>query len=106
MCHLVQNAQIKKGDLIIIFYAGHGDSVVAPGWTDDNRRVETICPYDVTVFEGDRSKHSVVDNSNTDDITYGIPDRTFNALMRQLASEKGDNIVRASYRFASHRCRS
>lgn len=86
--HLVQNAQINKGDLIFFFYAGHGDSVAAQDWNDDGRKVETICPYDVTVFEGDET---AIDAGST---TYGIPDRTFNGLMRQLANTKGDNIVR------------
>ena len=91
--HLIHNDRIAQDDLIIVFYAGHGDSVEAPGWNTDGRRVETICPYDITAFE--QMDHSL-GNTKSASAKYGIPDRTINALMRQLAKKKGDNIVRSS----------
>ena len=68
---------------MVFFYAGHGSRVVAdPGWLADGNMVETIVPHD----EGsDDSEGNVI---------YGIPDRTFDGLMRELAFRKGDNIVR------------
>ncbi|KZT70649.1 hypothetical protein DAEQUDRAFT_810529 [Daedalea quercina L-15889] len=89
--HLIDNERVIEGDLIFFFYAGHGDSVDAPeGWNADGGRVETICPYDVTVFEDTERRFNV---DSVADATYGIPDRTFNALMRLLARKKGDNVV-------------
>ena len=42
--HLIQNKNIKYGDAIVIFYAGHGSWVPPPkGWVTDYNRVETIC---------------------------------------------------------------
>ena len=87
--HLIHNDQISKGDLIFFYYAGHGHRVVAAGYNENGRMVETICPYDITVFE--KNSSSIGNARNT---IYGIPDRTFNGLMRHLARTKGDNIVR------------
>ncbi|KAJ7493699.1 hypothetical protein FB451DRAFT_1490988 [Mycena latifolia] len=99
--HLITNPHIKKDDPIIIYYAGHGgrvrvpeswmypddessvsDATIAPdAWgTSSDSFVETLCPSD----EGTRSG---------DDLVYGIPDITINALLRILAREKGNNIT-------------
>ena len=82
--HLVQNPQIKKGDAIIFYYAGHGSRIEAPsGWPTNDGKIETFCPYD------ERTQDS------NDKYIHGIPDRTVDALTRRLAFYKGDNIVRA-----------
>ena len=92
--HLLNNERIVQDDIILVFYAGHGDSVEAPGWNTDGRKVETICPYDVTAFSEQTRRLLEVGDAHAVPPTYGIPDRTINALLRQLAKNKGDNIVR------------
>ena len=90
--YLLHNPKIANGDLIFFFYAGHGDSLESPaGWYPESGRVETICPYDMSAFGRD---NRTIDLDSLGEKTYGIPDRTFNALMRMLAANKGDNIVR------------
>ena len=80
--HLINNVNIQKGDAMVFFYAGHGSRVKAhPSWLVNGGYVETIVPHD----EG-----GIDTNGNH---IYGIPDRTFDALMRHLAFKKGDNIV-------------
>ena len=80
--HLIDNENIRRGDAIVFFYAGHGSRVEAhSSWLARDDFVETIVPHD----EGGV-------NSKGEHI-YGIPDRTFDGLMRVLASKKGDNIV-------------
>ncbi|KAI0946425.1 hypothetical protein AcW1_009891 [Taiwanofungus camphoratus] len=79
--HLIDNEKIQKGDAIVFFYAGHGSRVQAPPqWLAENNMVETICPHD----DGEDIEG---------DLTPGIPDRTFDGLMRHLAHNKGDNII-------------
>lgn len=80
--HFIENTSIRKGDAMVFFYAGHGSRVVAdPSWFADGNMVETIVPHDEGAKDGDG------------DVIYGIPDRTFDGLMRELAYRKGDNIV-------------
>jgi hypothetical protein len=79
-----RNDEIKKGNPILIFYAGHGGSTKTPtdweaGSTD---KIELLIPCDYS---------SPLENG---DHTHGIPDRTLGALLSKLASKKGDNIVR------------
>ncbi|KIJ36099.1 hypothetical protein M422DRAFT_261646 [Sphaerobolus stellatus SS14] len=76
------NARIKKGDAIVIFYAGHGlEADSPPGWEsgDPDNKIQMILPYDFTKQDGY-------------DI-HGIPDRTIAALLDGLAEAKGDNIT-------------
>jgi hypothetical protein len=81
--HLIENSNIQRGDAIEIFYAGHGSQTDAPrGWIADNGRVETICPHDERSIGNDGKE------------IFGIPDRTIGGLLRNLATNKGDNIVR------------
>ncbi|KZT03689.1 uncharacterized protein LAESUDRAFT_761780 [Laetiporus sulphureus 93-53] len=78
--HLIKNDAVQKGDSIIFHYAGHGSRVKAPdGWVSEHNQVETIVPYDEGIYG--------------DETVYGIPDYALDALMRRLASEKGDNIT-------------
>jgi hypothetical protein len=81
------NSEIKRGDPILIFYAGHGSSANTPkGWEGGGTgKIQLLIPYD----------HSF--SLNDADPTHGIPDRTLGALLSQLANEKGDNIVRQTF---------
>ncbi|KAF8811440.1 hypothetical protein BYT27DRAFT_7231665 [Phlegmacium glaucopus] len=79
--HLIGNDEIKPQDPILFYFAGHGSYEQAPvGWHTANNMMETICPYD----ERARTVSARV---------RGIPDRTYDSLMRKLASIKGDNIT-------------
>ncbi|KZT70658.1 hypothetical protein DAEQUDRAFT_737307 [Daedalea quercina L-15889] len=91
--HLIYNQKIQKDDLIFFYYAGHGDRVDAPGgWSAPKGMVEVICPVDVTAFEDESSTTQGVTRESVP-VVYGIPDRTFHALMRHVAEVKGNNIV-------------
>ncbi|KAH9831963.1 caspase domain-containing protein [Rhodofomes roseus] len=80
--HFIQNPAIRNGDAMVFFYAGHGARVEAPAdWLADGDKIETIVAHD----EGPSDAEG--------EVIYGIPDRTFDGLMRQLAHEKGDNIT-------------
>jgi hypothetical protein len=76
--------EIKKGNPILIFYAGHGGSANTPtDWeAGSTGKIELLIPCDYS---------SPLENGNH---THGIPDRTLGALLSKLASKKGDNIVR------------
>ena len=81
------NEEIKKGDPILIYYAGHGGSADTPtGWESGGTgKIELLIPYDhSSSLEDGNPKH-------------GIPDRTLGVLLSQLAIEKGDNIVRLTF---------
>ncbi|PCH43071.1 hypothetical protein WOLCODRAFT_59505, partial [Wolfiporia cocos MD-104 SS10] len=78
--HLLDNRDITVGDVMIIFFMGHGSRVPAPeGWAPLSSNVETIQPHD----EGMQKDGALI---------HGIPDRTIVVLMAQLACRKGDNI--------------
>ena len=82
------NDNIDEGDAIIIYFSGYGSRVTAPiGWAATDGRIETLCPYDDGMID---------ENGET---IHGIPDRTINTLLRELAAIKGNNIVRL---MASH----
>jgi hypothetical protein len=79
---LQTDPRIKKGDPILIFYAGHGAETKAPaGWHsgDVDNQIQMIIPQD---YSSKRTKQ-----------VHGIPDRTLGALINGIASAKGDNIV-------------
>jgi hypothetical protein len=89
--HLIRNHNIEHGDAIVIFYAGHSSQTDTPkGWVSDDNKIDTICPHDEGIVGRD---HTPI---------LGISDRTINALLRRLASTKGDNIVRPTLRFCSN----
>ncbi|KAF8596662.1 hypothetical protein BDV93DRAFT_454444, partial [Ceratobasidium sp. AG-I] len=77
--HLINNSTIKYSDPIIIYFAGHGDSVEAPAeWYSSDGKCEMILPYDA---------------SWSYNFVHGIPDRTLGALISELHQAKGDNIT-------------
>ena len=81
--HLTANPEIKDGDPMVFFFAGHGQHTPAPkGWTTDDGMVESICPWDQTLVD-EKGRNPV----------YGIPDRTVWALFHELAHLKGNNIT-------------
>ncbi|KZT66779.1 hypothetical protein DAEQUDRAFT_739795 [Daedalea quercina L-15889] len=80
--HLIENRDIKRGDAMVIFYAGHGARQPAPeDWEAADNMVEVICPHDIAARD---AKGAPI---------QGIPDRTFGGLMQRLAAEKGNNIL-------------
>ena len=81
---LVQNPNIERDDTIIFYYAGRGSRAEASQLlTSQENAMETLCPHD----EWSEDDHGLIP---------GIPGRTMNALFRELARVKGDNIVRIS----------
>ncbi|KAH0838871.1 hypothetical protein J3R83DRAFT_7288 [Lanmaoa asiatica] len=79
---LIKNEKIQQDDAIIFFFAGHGSRLDAPqGWVTDNNKIETLCPHDFRTIGDDG------------ELIWGISDRAIGVLMRQLAFQKGDNIV-------------
>ncbi|KAH9485842.1 Metacaspase-1 [Psilocybe cubensis] len=77
---LQTNRDIRRGDAILIYYAGHGQEVEVPDdWpTEDGWNiVQSIVPCDFT------------SNGNV----HVIPDRTIGRLLRNIMIEKGDNIT-------------
>lgn len=80
--HLLNNPAIEKGDAMLIYFAGHGGSMPSPrGWYNDGmKEVEVLCPYD----------H---DCKTPEGRVAGISDRSFHAMLRDLADAKGDNIT-------------
>jgi hypothetical protein len=74
--------RIKKGDPILIFFAGHGYEINAPlGWPsgDVDEQIQLTVPQDYCT---DTSKE-----------IHGIPDYTLAALLNGIANRHGNNIV-------------
>jgi hypothetical protein len=82
MSHLVNNPSIQTGDSIIIYFAGHGSSAIAPdGWQNGNPlHAEMLCPYD----HGTRIRGGRV---------AGLTDWSVYAMLSELREAKGDNIT-------------
>ncbi|KIJ55443.1 hypothetical protein M422DRAFT_774468 [Sphaerobolus stellatus SS14] len=80
---LKDDARIKLGDPILIFFAGHGIEANSPkGWEcgDPDNKIQMIMPYDF----GKKQGRSTV---------YAIPDITIRGLIEGIAREKGNNIT-------------
>ena len=78
-----QKVKINWGDAILIFYAGHGDLIIAPkGWSSGRRdnMTQSILPQDFC-----KGKVEV------------IPDRTIGSLIDMIAKKHGNNIVSQSF---------
>ncbi|TFY79900.1 hypothetical protein EWM64_g4109 [Hericium alpestre] len=82
MSHLVSNPAIEPGDALLIYFAGHGSSVVAPdGWcNNDALHTQMLCTYD----HGTKGKNCRVS---------GITDWSMHAMLANLCEAKGDNIT-------------
>jgi len=79
---LRDDEQIKNGDPIVIFYAGHGGELPTPNtwtWWAPETKIQCLLPQDYN-------------NSDIHPI-HPIPDRTIGALVEAIAKVKGDNIV-------------
>jgi len=75
--------RIQPGDPILIYYAGHGSAIAAPGGWEaggPNSNIQLTLPYDVYCKSGDK-------------VIAPIPDRTLGALLEAISQEKGNNIV-------------
>ncbi|CAE6409880.1 hypothetical protein ACGC1H_006488 [Rhizoctonia solani] len=100
--HLIDNPHIRTHDPIVIFFAGHGDRMLAPkGWHASDGMVEMILPHDAS-YEGTGSDNPSdqevgIRRTNTLDTdkkyVYGIPDLTLAFLLYRLSQEKGNNIT-------------
>jgi hypothetical protein len=82
MSHLVNNPSILPGDSVIIYFAGHGSSSIAPdGWYNGSPlHVEMLCPSD----HGTRVRGGRV---------AGLTDWSVHAMISELSEAKGDNIT-------------
>ncbi|VDB96089.1 unnamed protein product [Peniophora sp. CBMAI 1063] len=72
---------IRKGDPILIYFAGYGSSAAAPTeWRTNGRDISLIVPHDGLLG---------------DDVlfTNAIPIRSVHALLQELTSSIGDNIT-------------
>ncbi|KAG9081666.1 hypothetical protein FRC06_005460, partial [Ceratobasidium sp. 370] len=79
---LGRDERIKRGDAILIFYAGHG----CEAWISDGRRrtdstVQGLVPYDVGGLD------------HLGNFVEILPDLAIVLLLRALASQKGNNIT-------------
>jgi hypothetical protein len=74
-----QELKINRGDPILIYYAGHGDLIIAPEeWSSGRRdnKIQSIVPQDFCEGKVDV-----------------IPDRTIGSLIDTIAKIHDDNIV-------------
>ncbi|KZV61918.1 hypothetical protein PENSPDRAFT_658546 [Peniophora sp. CONT] len=71
---------IRRGDPILIYYAGHGSNIPKPnGWPTASPHIQCLAPHDARVENG---------------IVEGvISDRAFGALLKKLADLKGNKIT-------------
>ncbi|KAJ3934892.1 MAG: hypothetical protein NXY57DRAFT_913912 [Lentinula lateritia] len=82
--HLLNNSRIRKGDAILIYFAGHGSTLKAPrDWLlEKNLRcnVEVLCTYD----------H---DTKGPDGRIAGISARAMHTFIHDLSKLKGNNVT-------------
>ncbi len=82
--NLADNKDIKEGESIFIYYAGHGAQALPPNrllkMIGCPEKVEVLVPHD---YGRVPAKHE----------SMGIPDYSVGALLNQIAEKKGDNIV-------------
>lgn len=79
---LMKDDNIRHGDAIVIFFAGHGGRAdVPPGWHAPESKGEFLIPYDCGHEHESRK-------------ALPILDRTLGLLIKAIAAKKGNNIVR------------
>ncbi|QRV92056.1 ICE-like protease (caspase) p20 domain protein [Ceratobasidium sp. AG-Ba] len=79
---LAVDKRIKRGDAILIFYAGHGcETEAPPGWETDNHKIQGLVPFDVKTQD------------KNGQVIELLPDRTVASLLDDIADKKGDNIT-------------
>ena len=84
----LHNDNIKPGDPILIYYAGHGGRAeTPPDWEAGGTKIQLLVPCDYS------TQLEAVEQEEIDQ-KQAIPDRTLGALLTRLANKKGDNIVR------------
>ncbi|KDR69768.1 hypothetical protein GALMADRAFT_77119 [Galerina marginata CBS 339.88] len=77
---LKENKDIRRGDAILIYFAGHGQEIDAPEfWPTGNvdGKIQSIVPQDFDRVGG----------------THVIPDLTLGSLIDGIYAKKGDNIT-------------
>ena len=79
---LQNNPEINRDDAIFIYFAGHGSETEAPAsWEAPGSKIQVLLPQDVGMPGPQQSP------------IPPILDRTFAALLNDLAESKGNNIV-------------
>jgi hypothetical protein len=107
---LRDNRDIKEGDPIFIFYAGHGSQKPAhPDWVLEGRNVQmedsNVQMEDSNVQMEDRDvqmmevilPHDCDAVNEYSERVEPIPDHTIGILIDEIAANKGDNIVSTSW---------
>ncbi|PBK95123.1 hypothetical protein ARMGADRAFT_863898, partial [Armillaria gallica] len=77
---LATNAEIKDGDIIIIYFAGHGSSYPSPDDVAIYGDIETLCPIDRDIIVNDEA-------------IPDIGDRELNAILSLIAEYKRSRIT-------------
>lgn len=85
--HLLDNPAIQHGDSILIYWAGHGSSLLAPRSLSGSSSARGYGHIDMLVTHD----HDTKSSSGSGRVT-GISDRSMHAMMRALSDAKGDNI--------------
>ncbi|KAK0476314.1 hypothetical protein IW261DRAFT_1314468, partial [Armillaria novae-zelandiae] len=81
LCSILSDTCILNGDIIIIYFAGHGSSYTDLGHSSDEYDcVEAICPID-------RGTHH---NGRT---VLDLSDRKFNSILSLISHAKGHRIT-------------
>ncbi|PBK59436.1 hypothetical protein ARMSODRAFT_1027392 [Armillaria solidipes] len=81
--NLGNNTAIKKGDPILIFFAGHGTETNAPsGWPSANEKIQMLVLHDFIPSGSSDSKQG-----------QGVLDVRLSHLLADLAAKKSDNIT-------------
>ena len=85
LVELARNDRIPRDAAMLIYYAGYGSQMMAPSWWGTigwGTMVQLLIPSDLTPERSSQGS------------SWGIPDRTFAALLADIADNKGNNIVR------------
>jgi len=88
--HLLDNPAIEHGDAILIYWAGHGSSLLAPRSLSGSPSAKGYGHIDMLVTYD----HDTKSPSGSGRIS-GISDRSMFAMIQSLSQAKGDNITLA-----------